>query len=227
MHNIGTSADKALPDLLNSSEPLKPTIAKQRPRSCIDPGYLSKPSFKLGEDVTTVAKKRWSGISLSSKLYQVYNRLAHDSEEEYTDSLENNHHNTHQDDEATQIDNLPQDAPESLESNVSDDKPLNGRKFKKLQRKWEMLSGKDSTSPPESPTHGKSKIPRPVASPVKPSGIPIAISPSTTKPNAKSLTPKKAVTPPGGIPKKVSGIAIKPSNTLVKNNSTPKKVAIR
>ncbi|GJQ82071.1 hypothetical protein Trydic_g6943 [Trypoxylus dichotomus] len=227
LHNSTTSPDKTLPDLLNSSENFKPTIGKQRPRSCIDPGFLSKPSFKLGEDVTTIAKKRWSGISLSSKLYQAYNRLAHDSEEEYTDSLENNHHqNIQQEDEMTRADNLPQDAPESLESNLSDDKPLNGKKFKKLQRKWEMLSGKESTSPPESPTHNKSKIPRPVASPVKPSGIPIAISPSSTKLNAKGVTPKKAITPPGGIVKKVTGTVNK-TNNLVKNNLAPKKGAIR
>ncbi|KAI4459389.1 run and sh3 domain containing [Holotrichia oblita] len=224
LHNSTSSPDKTLPDLLNSSENFKPTIGKQRPRSCVEPGYLSKPSFKLGEDVNTVAKKRWSGISLSSKLYQAYSRLAHESEEEYTDSLENNHHQNTQD-EITRLDNVSQIAPESLDSNFSDDKPLNGKKFKKLQKKWEMLSGKESISPPESPTHNKSKIPRPVASPVKPSGIPIPISPSTTKSNMKGITIKKVVTPPGGIPKKIPAIVNKPNN-LVKTNSIQKKGAI-
>lgn len=80
--------NESVPDILkvssNKNRPSEP-----RPRSCVDPGVFSKHNFRLGEDVTTVAKKRWSGISLSSKLYQVYDRLAAEDDEEYTDSLEN------------------------------------------------------------------------------------------------------------------------------------------
>lgn len=165
---------------------------KPRPRSCVEPGILSKANFKLGEDVTSIQKKRWSGISLSSKLYQAYNNLVRDnSEEDYTDSLETGYN--HQDVKNT--DDTTKDGPESLDSNV-DEKPLNGKRFKKLQKKWEMLSGKESQSPPESPTN-KSKIPRFVPSPNKPSGIPVPI---TATPSSKSLPKtqqKKVTTPPG------------------------------
>ncbi|XP_017778180.1 PREDICTED: uncharacterized protein LOC108563887 [Nicrophorus vespilloides] len=192
------SVEDVLPDLLSTSPP-KPAVrlSKQRPRSCVDP----KPAFKIGEDVNTVLKKRWSGINMSSKLFTAYNRLAHEnSEEEYTDSLETSPPTVVS--PPKQLENVikMEEAPESLDSNFSlDEKPLNGKKFKKLQRKWEMLSGKEQ-SPPDSPTHGnKSKIPRPVSSPSsRPSGIPVAVSPT------KKIAPpvKKAVTPPGNKPAK-------------------------
>jgi len=95
---------------------------------------------------------RWSTIPTNSKLFQAYDRLSKE-DEEYVDSLESPH-------------GQPEDTkagPESLDSNYSDEKPLNGRRFKKLQQKWELLSGRDSVeqdSPPPSPTHSKSKIPR-------------------------------------------------------------------
>nr|XP_022919540.1 uncharacterized protein LOC111428305 isoform X2 [Onthophagus taurus] len=197
--------EQGLPDLLNSSKRVPP---KARPRSCIDPGCYSKPGFKLAEDVASIAKKRWSGVPLTSKLYQAYNRLAIDSEEEYTDSLETHYHQQAQvDDEAlSHVENLPKD--EGEENRVE---PLNGKKFKKLQRKWEMLSGKEGgndQTPPESPTHVKSKIPRPVISPVKPSGIPVAIPSPTGR---------------GKIPTAINGGAIKKVPNLVKNNVIGKK----
>lgn len=159
---------------------------------------LSKPNFKLG-DVTTAAKKRWSGISVNSKLYLVYDRLAKEDDEEYTDSLENGPPKEDHSNSNENVPSLQEDGPESLDSNLSDEKPLNGRRFKKLQQKWEMLSGREpSQSPPSSPTNGanKSKIPRPITSPVKPSGIPVLISPSG-KPSAKGL--KKNVARGTGI----------------------------
>ncbi|XP_015839730.1 uncharacterized protein LOC661485 isoform X2 [Tribolium castaneum] len=177
-----------IPDLLSSSK------KKERPRSCVESGSLPKPNFKLG-DVTTAAKKRWSGISSNSKLYLVYDRLAREDEEEYTDSLENQ---TKPDDG---------EPPESLDSNISDDKPINGRRFKKLQQKWEMLSGRESNpSPPSSPTNNKSKIPRPITSPIKPSGIPILISPS----GKSQKTPKKNLVQakPPPKPKKTTSVRV-------------------
>lgn len=263
-HFSPETTDPSLPDLLSSSSSPKQTrFDKQRPRSCVDPGVLSKPSFKLGEDVNSIANKRWSGISLSSKLFQAYNRLQQEtSEEEYTDSLEAGSHAKSKTalearkeerakeeggketgdceaggreignrevaakalglklaglrDEPSSNEDTVYDGPESLDSNFSDDKPLNGRRFKKLQAKWEMLSGKESQSPPESPTHpNKSKIPRPVASPVKPSGIPVPVS----KPISK-LPPKKSPTTAGD--KKVVG-----GNNLVKSSPAKKGAVAR
>ncbi|XP_008191639.2 uncharacterized protein LOC661485 isoform X4 [Tribolium castaneum] len=191
-----------IPDLLSSSK------KKERPRSCVESGSLPKPNFKLG-DVTTAAKKRWSGISSNSKLYLVYDRLAREDEEEYTDSLENQ---TKPDDG---------EPPESLDSNISDDKPINGRRFKKLQQKWEMLSGRESNpSPPSSPTNNKSKIPRPITSPIKPSGIPILISPS----GKSQKTPKKNLVQAKPPPKPKKTTSVRTSRVDQVESETPRHV---
>ncbi|KAK5650643.1 hypothetical protein RI129_001672 [Pyrocoelia pectoralis] len=219
-----------LPDLLNNSTPSR-NQCKIRPRSCIEPGVLSKPSFRLGEDVTMIAKKRWSGISLTSKLYQAYDRLAHeDTEEEYTDSLETHNNRSNKVPNSEKSDSS-EDAPrlrddvESLESNTVDEKPLNGNRFRKLQEKWEKLSGRDlSCSPPQSPTHtNKSKIPRPVTSPVRPpSGIPVPVISPTSKP---SKIAKKAITPPNGNRKPIGSVSRTPSGTnLLKTAATKKTI---
>lgn len=190
--------EENLPDILNSSTNRKKRSEKERPRSCCEAGFLTKPNFKLGEDVTTIAKKRWSGIALNSKLYQVYDRLAKEDDEEYTDSLENNVKVS--DDNSDE--NVPNIEPESLELNIDETKPLIGRRFRKLQQKWEMLSGRDQNfSPPSSASHtpntpSKSRIPRLITSPIKPSGIPVPLSSKngvkkvTTPPENKS-TPLK------------------------------------
>ncbi|XP_066157352.1 uncharacterized protein [Euwallacea fornicatus] len=177
----------------NSSASRSRRNDRERPRSCVEPGVLTMPSFKLGEDVNNVAKKRWSTIGTNSKMYQVYDRLAQ-GEEEYVDSLEGVHLSNDQNRVNGKIGDVT--GPESLDSNYSDEKPINGRRFRKLQQKWEMLSGRDSVendSPPPSPTHSnaKSKIPRPITSPVKPSGIPVLISPpSKSAPNKKMTSPQ-------------------------------------
>lgn len=187
-------SDNTLPDLLSSSPSSKGRTKseKERPRSCVD-SCLPKPSFKLGEDVNNVMKKRWSSIGLNSKLYQAFDRLGKE-DEEYTDSLENPENSD--DNTSDRIASIKPDIePESLDSNFSDEKPLNGKRFKKLQQKWELLSGQNSTeSPPTSPTNigNKSKIPRPITSPVRPSGIPVLV--------------KKVVTPPGGKNPILTGI---------------------
>ncbi|KAJ3641779.1 hypothetical protein Zmor_028257 [Zophobas morio] len=222
-----------LPDLLNSSSKSKNRSDKERPRSCVESGMLSKPNFKLG-DVTTAAKKRWSGISVNSKLYLVYDRLAKEDDEEYTDSLENGPPKEDHSNSNENVPSLQEDGPESLDSNLSDEKPLNGRRFKKLQQKWEMLSGREpSQSPPSSPTNGanKSKIPRPITSPVKPSGIPVLISPSG-KPSAKGL--KKNVargtgiarpsTAKGATTKKQTAARTSRVDQLEGNGDTPRHV---
>lgn len=196
-------------------------VPEQRPKSCLEFGVFSKANYKLNEDVASIAKKRWSGISLSSKLYQAYDRLAHEDEEEYADSLENTiqmgNKSTLVNEKETcneSISHTREDGPESIESNISDDKPLNGKRFKKLQRKWEMLSGKESSisqSPSSSPTHSNvSKIPRPLSSPIKPSGIPVPISSKKVSPTSTN-TKKQTV-----------GSRTTSTNNLVKTNSLKK-----
>ncbi|XP_023019159.2 uncharacterized protein isoform X2 [Leptinotarsa decemlineata] len=184
------------PDLLDTppASKLKPRSDKERPRSCVDTSANSRPSFKLGEDMNNIARKRWSSIALNSKLYQAYDRLAKE-DEEYTDSLENPERQDRSDENVPSL--KEECEPESLDSNFSDEKPINGRRFKKLQQKWEMLSGQNSTeSPPPSPTHvTKSKIPRPISSPVKPSGIPVLVSPVV---KGGVNIAKKVTTPPCG-----------------------------
>lgn len=207
--NFADYSLEQIPDILRLSHP-RTRSGDHRPKSCLEPGVFSKQNYKLNEDVTSIAKKRWSGISLSSKLYQAYDRLAREDEEEYTDSLENTvqmgHKSSSIDEEETNNENISlphEDGPESIDSNISDSKPLNGKRFKKLQRKWEMISGRESSepqSPPLSPTHtSKSKIPRPLSSPVKPSGIPVPIS------------TKKVVTPPANTKKPSASNLVKAS----------------
>lgn len=234
---IDNSSDPSLPDLLNSSAHTKTQVKDERlrPRSCVDP------NFKLVDDAAGTLKKRWSGIHLGSKFVQAFDRLADDTEEEYTDSLEHTASNMHLrqqhrrrglDEEAgnsneegstSPVPSLHEDGPESLDSNLStDDKPLNGGKFRRLQMKWEMLSGRESQSPPTSPSHSQkslSKIPRLVTSPVK-SGIPV-LSPSFMKAPSKIPAAKKVTTPPGVV-KKTTGLIAKPPTP---KGSIPKKPA--
>lgn len=205
VRNYPLHKDNTLPDLLSTSPPSKARTKgeKERPRSCVE-GGVSKANFKLGEDINDIMKKRWSSIGLNSKLYQAFDRLGKE-EEEYTDSLEN----PDKSDDTNSSERIPplkeDREPESLDSNFSDEKPLNGRRFKKLQQKWELLSGQNSTeSPPSSPTNvgNKSKIPRPITSPVRPSGIPVPV--------------KKVITPPSGKNPLLKGINIVKNSPMKK-----------
>lgn len=74
-----------------------------------------------------------------------------------------------------------------------------------------MLSGQNSTeSPPQSPTHTpKSRIPRPITSPIKPSGIPVPV--------VSNKTVKKITSPT---------VAVKTS-TPVKSLNTVKSSPVR
>uniref|UniRef100_A0AAR5Q0I9 Iporin n=1 Tax=Dendroctonus ponderosae TaxID=77166 RepID=A0AAR5Q0I9_DENPD len=204
---------QGLSEPLHSNEAKLRKSDKERPRSCVDPGMFNAPTFKLGEDVNNVAKKRWSNIATNSKLYQAYDRLAKE-DEEYADSLESPQMQPPLSIVAEKPFKTEHPEPESLDSNYSDKKPVNGRRFKKLQQRWEMLSAKDSfekDSPPPSPTHPnvKSKIPRPITSPVRPSGIPVLISPPA-KPALKK-TPSAQVGPVKATPiKNVSAKKIGP-----------------
>ncbi|XP_067013315.2 serine-rich adhesin for platelets [Anabrus simplex] len=236
----GNSPEAPLPDLLDSSTKLWPDEQKQRPRSCVDAtsngAQGGTGSFSLMTDIASTVKKRWSGIHLGSKLFQAFDRLAaEDTEEEYTDSLENTPRlnvpkqkqassSSNTSDEYPEVINKDSCAPpvpqkpteekktdENAKTTESDNKSAmtGGGKFRRLQMKWEMLSGKEATgkvSPGPSPTSphkspdsnnssvsssGRSKIPRPVTSPVRASGIPV-LSPQAGRTNMK----KAALTSP-------------------------------
>lgn len=120
--------ETTLPDLLHSST-FKSHIKahKERPRSCIETNSYNL-NFKVGDDVNDVTRKRWSGIAMSSKLYQAYHRLTKD-DEEYADSLENQEKS----DDSNTAENVPSllddREPESLDSNFSDNKPINAKRY--------------------------------------------------------------------------------------------------
>lgn len=238
-HPAASSESPPLPDLLDSSSCThKPPAGedKPRPRSCVD-NTVQGAGFSLVTDIASTVKKRWSGIQLGSKLFQAFDRLAtEDTEEEYSDSLENkprgrrrqtssSSNNSTSDD---YVENITQDesaspapcvvdqATKMNETNLGENglekkraSVTGGGKFRRLQMKWEMLSGKEAStdekvSPggPTSPgqtndgaggstnvsvtSSGRSKIPRPVTSPVRASGIPV-LSPQQSTRSKKTV----------------------------------------
>lgn len=237
-----SSDSPPLPDLLDSSScTQKPSAGedKPRPRSCVD-NTAQGASFSLVTDIASTVKKRWSGIQLGSKLFQAFDRLAtEDTEEEYSDSLENkprgrrrqtssSSNNSTSDD---YIENMIRDesvspaplvvdkAAKMNETSSGGTEPeekaasVTGRgRFRRLQMKWEMLSGKEASTnekvSPGGPTSpgqasdgsggstntsvtnsGRSKIPRPVTSPVRASGIPVLSPQQSTRPKKTVVAP--------------------------------------
>lgn len=260
-----SSHSPPLPDLLDSSSCAhKPCVAedKPRPRSCVD-NTVQGAGFSLVTDIASTVKKRWSGIQLGSKLFQAFDRLAaEDTEEEYSDSLENkprgrrrqasgSSNNSTSDD---YVENITQDesvSPAPLvvdqttkmnETNSAGPEPdkktasiTGGGKFRRLQMKWEMLSGKEASTnekvSPGGPTSpgqasdgtggssstsvtniGRSKIPRPVTSPVRASGIPVL------SPQQSTRCKKTVVGPP--TPTSSSQLR-RPSNVSAKFKISP------
>ncbi|BES87436.1 RUN and SH3 domain containing 2 [Nesidiocoris tenuis] len=139
-----------------------------RPRSCVD--------ALAGSDVASAAKKRWSGVHMGSRLVNAFDRLQH-QDEEFPDSLE-------PDVKSSSDENTDKDA-EAVEKDS-----VRGGKFRSLQKKWEMLSGREAPdmSPVKSSGQPRSKIPRPVTSPVRPqSRLPTLIKdpPDARKRNAQ------------------------------------------
>ncbi|XP_069675487.1 uncharacterized protein [Periplaneta americana] len=241
-----SSDSPPLPDLLDSSCTHKTWAGedKPRPRSCVDNAGPGTGGFSLVTDIASTVKKRWSGIQLGSKLFQAFDRLgAEDTEEEYSDSLENkpkgtvgrrrqassSSNNSTSDDYVENItrdeaaSTLPATETESQPSKSNDTAEIDaekkqapmsgGGKFRRLQMKWEMLSGKEastnektspggSTSPGQSSdsaagstntsvnSGSRSKIPRLVTSPIRASGIPVL------SPQQSNRTKKTATTPP-------------------------------
>ena len=208
----GVAADSSpLPDLLDSSPNNKHWNGeeKTRPRSCIDHTVHGTGGFSLVTDIASTVKKRWSGIHLGSKLFQAFDRLGtEDTEEEYSDSLENRprrRHTSTSSNNSTSDDITREESPlpivATLEPQTGENRSsvgTGGGKFKRLQMKWEMLSGKEVNSNDPSPTGNslspnqasdstsgstptsRSKIPRLVTSPVRSSDITIT-SPQPTQ----------------------------------------------
>jgi hypothetical protein len=234
--------------------------------------------FSLVTDIASTVKKRWSGIQLGSKLFQAFDRLAtEDTEEEYSDSLENkprarkrqtssSSNNSTSDDYVENItrdesispaplvvDQTPKTNKTGSGESAPEKKPTTGTgggKFRRLQMKWEMLSGKEAstnekvspggtTSPGQTTDSiggstntsvagsGRSKIPRPVTSPIRSSGIPV-LSPQQATRSKKTVT--TPVTPTGSLqlrrPSNASAkFKISPSGA--KENSDEKDSAVR
>ncbi|XP_025413860.1 uncharacterized protein LOC112685991 isoform X4 [Sipha flava] len=115
-----------------------------RPRSYVDSAKTV--------DVASTASKRWSGVHMGSKLATAFGRL----------------------------DNIDERIQPELEINSEKETPVKGNRFRRLQMKWELLSTKDLTvdtpnfDGPQSVamrarrSASKSRIPRPVLSPIQP-----------------------------------------------------------
>ncbi|XP_039289905.1 uncharacterized protein LOC111050470 isoform X3 [Nilaparvata lugens] len=161
-------------------------VTSARPRSCVD----SVGGFSVS-DIASTVRKRWSGIHIGSKLANAFERLApDDTEEEYTDSLE------------TGMGPTNDSEPDSGETDVS------GGKFRRLQMKWEMLSGKETpdnsthTTPMASPVKSnipRSRIPRPVTSPIRPQATQQTPSPAGSATSSR-LPERPAMKKPLSIP---------------------------
>lgn len=118
------------------------TTRNARPRSCVDPGSQA-------QDIASTARKRWSTVHVGSRLASAYDRLQSPSSQESNKTIESGGKSTGSEDS----------------SEIDDDSRKSGGKFRSLQRKWELLSGKDQDNRTRIP---RSRIPRPVTSPVRP-----------------------------------------------------------
>ncbi|PNF18760.1 hypothetical protein B7P43_G03348 [Cryptotermes secundus] len=276
----GSSNSPPLPDLLDSfSSTHKQWTGedKPRPRSCVDNTVQGTGGFSLVTDIASTVKKRWSGIQLGSKLFQAFDRLAaEDTEEEYSDSLENKpggrrRHTSGSSNNSTSddyVENITRDesvSPAPLLNvkatktdetrsgeSASEKKPAGtgGGKFRRLQMKWEMLSGKEVginekvspgglTSPGQASdvtcgsantsvtSSGRSKIPRPVTSPVRTSGIPV-LSPQQSTRSKKAVTTPPTPTSSSQLrrPSNVSS-KFKINSSGAKENCDGKDIAVR
>ncbi|XP_050539087.1 uncharacterized protein LOC126904254 isoform X2 [Daktulosphaira vitifoliae] len=156
-----------------------------RPRSYVDSARTV--------DVASTASKRWSGVHMGSKLATAFERL----------------------------ENIDERTRMEVENNCDQEKPVQRNRFRRLQMKWELLSTKDltvNTPDFESPISdglnsrrlSKSRIPRPVLSPIQPpqdsfsnrrpvssnckEEVPNLISPGTTKTDPSINKSKKPST---------------------------------
>uniref|UniRef100_A0ABD2XDI0 Iporin n=1 Tax=Trichogramma kaykai TaxID=54128 RepID=A0ABD2XDI0_9HYME len=192
-----------------------------RPRSCVM--YDEDNKKDEGE-----AKKRWSHNPMSA-MFHVQDRL--DDSDDYTDSLE------HTPMKKASLNNKMTSKvalrKEEAAAAMKSAEAKGETHFRKLQEKWECL-GRDDSSPkeayplqspsslasPTTPTRtlsfNKSKIPRPLMSPVKsPSGLPVPVKnprasaiPAPKKSAASSTTAgqKKSPTQPQESPRRTSRV---------------------
>ncbi|XP_045496751.1 uncharacterized protein LOC123695089 isoform X2 [Colias croceus] len=174
---IMRNKEPSTPDLLNDTANLKTTIEKNRPRSCVNPTPLGYDMCPNNSRIDLENNRRWSGVQLGSKLMQAFDRLVFDDSDDYTDSLENNKPSSKTAANETKLDTSgeeqwrPSSANSSGSNNTGNGSNNSGGKFRKLQLKWEMLSTAESPVTPTgetSPAAVRSKIPRPVSSPVRP-----------------------------------------------------------
>ncbi|KAF4518860.1 hypothetical protein B566_EDAN006711 [Ephemera danica] len=190
-----------------------PTTVKQRPRSCID---AQQSSFSL-TDIASTMKKRWSGIQLGSKLFQAFDKLTtEETDEEYTDSLDQPRRKVRQSsssNNSTSDDNneIPRDNTPPVEETKTP--TISGEdKFRRLQMKWELLSGKDGK-----PISAKSRIPRLVSSPVRPTA---PLIPTAQTQSVQSRIPmKKAVPSTGAAAQPAKGRQLTKPRSLSRESS--------
>ncbi|XP_065216209.1 uncharacterized protein LOC135842599 isoform X2 [Planococcus citri] len=215
-----------------------------RPRSCID----SSNNVNFNDMASTV-KKRWSGIQIGSKLASAFERLGIEDEEVYSDSLDRTVLADKTIDESTlhDVTSSTTEGDASMAYDMekeSEELELCVRremKFKQLQKKWEMLAEKrspdsakdtftnrimeDSNTPAV-----KSRIPRPVTSPVRPPSslhFTIASSPRCSTPVKRSpSSPSSNI--PMAVKKTISPTTVKRIPEFEPNNkvsSTKTKLA--
>lgn len=180
---------------------------KTRPKSRIAYSIDDKYVVHNKDDVQN-PKKQFSAIS--SKPFCTLDKFTFEDSEDYTDSLEHSSLNRKANKQPYQSKLL------NPASKPSDDGFSGENKFRKLQEKWEFMSGKEgnkiqsAVTTPSSPvrTFGKSKIPRLLTSPIKQlnvaasvagkpikspvSGIPSLKKPATL-PTATKATPKRPI----------------------------------
>lgn len=215
--------------------------SKERPRSCVAANVtpsMTTVSSSLGgslADLASTVKKRWSGIHLGSKLFQAFDRLAaEDSDEEYTDSLENPRRGRGGKGINT---NNPSTPPAPNSSDTEESEPtLNSQRgpdvtgrFRRLQRKWELLSGISNEDKTPSPTSTNSslsttirgsKIPRPVA----PVGS--AQAKRTPRPLNRPETTHTTAKRPSSLPYRAAPTSAGPRRTTSNHSiSTPRRAA--
>lgn len=145
--------------------------------------YIPSTTHDL-QEADSVVKKRWStNLPLSVKMFGAFEKRGLDDSEDYTDSLEHT-------------------------PSVRPNEPVHGDiKFRKLQQKWESIGNgrdeaKEQNLSPVSPSRvpSKSKIPRPLTSPVKSCGqkstrSPISGIPALRKPGPALMTGGSKVHP--------------------------------
>ncbi|XP_034950723.1 uncharacterized protein [Chelonus insularis] len=184
-----------------------PSPRRTRPRSC--GSFEDKNTSTKIENNDNILKKRWSNLAMGSKAFPVLDKLVSEDSEEYTDSLEHSPLNRARKN-ITRI-SSPDVRNNNNDTDNNDDTISADIKFRRLQEKWELMTGKEEpkettltspSSPNKTPTNiTKSKIPRLLTSPVKQSANTLTMTAKTKSPNTGIPSLKK---PPSTIMNKVT-----------------------